>query len=97
MIVRIQNSIPQVKVTSFTIYIYIYIYIYVYIYNCKFLLQHPKDQSVDQRNNLPGQYIYCPGFFTDNIYIDLVTGQYKKYCPALAFDLPMQSGTYLIN
>ena len=48
MIVRIQNSIPQVKVTSS-------------IYNCKFLVQHPKDQSVDQRNHLPGQYIYFPG------------------------------------
>ena len=63
VIARIQNSIPQLKVTSFTIYIH--------IYNCKFLLQHPKDQSVDQRNYLPGQYLdialiprkyrYCPG------------------------------------
>ena len=52
MIVRIQNSIPQVKVTSSTIYIYII---------AKFLVQHPKDQSMDQRNHLPGQYIYCPG------------------------------------
>ena len=51
MIVRIQNSIPQVKVTSST------------------TLQHRKDQSVDQRNYLPGQYIYCPGSFPGNIYI----------------------------
>ena len=74
MIVRIQNSIPQVKVTSSAI-----------LYNCNFLLQHPKDQSVDQRNYLPGQYIQ---------YIALVSGKYKKYCPALAYDLPTQSGTY---
>ena len=45
-------------------------------------MQHPKDQSVDQRNHLPGQYIY----------IALVAGKYKKFTPALAFDPPMQSG-----
>ena len=35
-------------------------------------MQHPKDQSVDQRNHLPGQYIYCLGSFPGNIYIALV-------------------------
>ena len=58
-------------------------------------MQYPKDQSVDQRNHLPGQYIYCPGSFPGNIYTALVAdaGKYKKYCPALAFDPPTQSGT----
>ena len=32
-------------------------------------MQHPKDQSVDQRNHLPGHYIYCPSSFPGNIYI----------------------------
>ena len=81
MIVRIQNSTPQVKVTSST------------IYNCKFLVQHPKDQSVDQRNHHPGQYIYIALVPSRAIYIALVAGKYKKYCPAMAFDLPTQSGT----
>ena len=56
-------------------------------------MQHPKDQSVDQRNHLPGHYIYCPGSFPGNIYIALVAGKYKKHCPALAFDPPTQNGT----
>ena len=60
-------------------------------------MQYPKDQSVDQRNHLPGQYIYFPGSFLGNIYIALVAGKYKKYCAALAFDLPTQSGTYCYN
>ena len=30
-----------------------------------------------------------------HIYIALVAGQYKKYCSALAFDLPTQSGTFM--
>ena len=59
-------------------------------------MQHPKDQSVDQRNHLPGQYTYCPNSFPGNIYIALVAGKYMKYCPALAFDPPTQSGTYRV-
>ena len=31
-------------------------------------------------------------------HIAMVAGQYKIHCPALAFDLPIQSGTYqLVN
>ena len=37
---------------------------------------------MDQRNHLPEQYLG----------IALVAGKYKIHCPALAFDLPMQSG-----
>ena len=45
------------------------------------------DQSGYQRiteSHFPGQYLD----------IALVTGQYKIYCPAMAFDLPTQSVTY---
>ena len=80
MIVRTQNTSKSYKL--------------YYIYNWKFLLQHPKDQSVDHRNHLPGQYLdiaLVPGQYLD---IALVTGKYKKYCPASVFDLSMQSGTY---
>ena len=64
MIVRIQNSIPQVK--SYNLYIYV-------IEN---FLQHPKDQSVDQRNYLPRQYLdiaLIPGQY---LGITLVAGKY---------------------
>ena len=44
-------------------------------------MQKPSDQSVDQRKDVPGQYLD----------IALVAGQYKIYFPAMAFDLPTQS------
>ena len=73
MIVRIQNSTPQVKVTSSTIYII-----------ASFLCSILKIKVWIKETTFPG-----------NIYIALVAGKYKKYCPALAFDPPMQSGTLL--
>ena len=44
-------------------------------------MQKPTDQSVDQRKDVPTQYLD----------IVLVAGQYKIYCPAMAFDPPTQS------
>ena len=44
-------------------------------------MQQPTDQSVDQREYVPGQYLD----------IALVPRQYKTYCPALAFDPLMRS------
>ena len=46
-------------------------------------MQQPTYQSVDQRKDVPGQYLD----------IALVAGQYKIYCPAMTFDLPTQSVT----
>ena len=72
MIVRIQNSIPQVKVTSSTIYII-----------TSFLCSILKIKVWIKETTFPG-----------NIYIALFAGKYKKYCPALAFDLPTQIGAF---
>ena len=47
-------------------------------------MQQPTDQSVDQSKDVPWQYLD----------IALVAGQYKIYCPAMAFDPPTQSVTY---
>ena len=50
-------------------------------------------QLTDQRKYVPGQYLdiaLVPGQYLD---IALVAGQYKIYCPAMAFDPPMQSVT----
>ena len=47
-------------------------------------MQQSTDQSVGQRKDVPRQYLD----------IALVPGQYKIYCPAMAFDPPMQSVTY---
>ena len=44
-------------------------------------MQQPTDQSVDHRKDVSGQYLD----------IALVVGQYKIYCPAMAFDPPTQS------
>ena len=55
-----------------------------HILNWKFLMQQPTDQSVGQRKDVPGQYLD----------IALVAGQYKIYCPAMAFYPPTQSVTY---
>ena len=57
-------------------------------------MQQPTDQSVDQRKDVPGQYLdiaLVPGKYLD---ISVVAGQYKIYSPAMAFDLPTQSVTY---
>ena len=54
-------------------------------------MEQPTDQSVDQRKDVPGQYLdiaLVPGQCLD---IALVAGQYMLYCPALAFDPSMQS------
>ena len=48
-------------------------------------MQQPTDESVDQRKDVPGQYLD----------ITLVAGQYKIYCPAMSFDPPTQSVTYV--
>ena len=51
-------------------------------------MQQPTNQSVAQRIDIPGQYLASfPGS------IALVAGQYKIYCPAMAFDLLRQSVT----
>ena len=47
-------------------------------------MQQPTDQSAGQIKNVLGQYLD----------IALVPGQYKIYCPTMAFDPPMQSVTY---
>ena len=60
-------------------------------------MQQPTDQSVDQRKDVPRQYLdiaLVPGQYLD---IALVAGQYKIYCPAMSFDPPTQSVTYCIN
>ena len=58
-------------------------------------MQQPTDQSIGQTKDVPGQYLdiaLIPGQFLD---IALVAGQYKIHCPAVAFDPPMQSFTYV--
>ena len=57
------------------------------------------DQKVDERmteNHLPGQYLDIA--LTAGQYLDIAleAGQYKIYCPAKAFDLPTQSGIYIM-
>ena len=49
-------------------------------------MQQLTDQSVDQRKDVPRQYLD----------IVLVAGQYiyMMFCPAMAFDPPTQSVTY---
>ena len=56
-------------------------------------MQQPADQSVDQRKDVPGQYLDIALIPEQYLDIALVAGQYKIYCPAVAFDLPMQSVT----
>ena len=53
-------------------------------------MQQPTNQSVDQRKDVAGQFV--PRQYLDTA---LVAGQYKIYCPAMAFDLPTQSVTYI--
>ena len=49
-------------------------------------MQQPTDQSVGQRKDVPGQYL--------DIAL-VAAGQYKIYCPAMAFDPPTQSVIYI--
>ena len=54
------------------------------------------DQKITE-SHLPGQYLdiaLLPGQYLD---IALAAGQYKIYFPALAFDLPTQTVTYLFK
>ena len=54
-------------------------------------MQQLTGKSVDQRKDVPGQYLniaLVPGQYLD---IALVAGQYKIYCPGMAFDPPTQS------
>ena len=58
-------------------------------------MQQLTDQSVGQRKDVPGQYLdiaFIPRQYLD---IALVAGKYKIYCPAMAFDPPTQSVTYV--
>ena len=57
-------------------------------------MQQPTDQSVDQRKDVPGQYLDIALVPRQCLDIALVAGQYKIYCPAMAFDLPTQSVAY---
>ena len=50
-------------------------------------MQQPTDQSVGQRKDIPEKYL-------DNA---LVVGQYKIYCPVMAFDLPTQNVTFAFD
>ena len=81
MIVRIQNSIPQVKVTSSTIYII-----------ASFLCCILKIKVWIKETTFPGNI--CIALAPSRAIYALVVGKYKKYCPALAFDPPTQSGIY---
>ena len=83
MIVRIQNSIPQVQVTSSTIYIIV-----------SFLCSILKIKVWIKGTTFLGN-IYITLVRSWAIYIALVAGKYKKYCPALAFDPPTQSGIFI--
>ena len=56
-------------------------------------MQQPTDQSVDQRKDVPGQYLDIALVPRQYLDIALVAGQYKIYFPAMAFDLPTQSVT----
>ena len=47
-------------------------------------MQQATDQSIGQRKDVPRE---C-------LDIALVAGQYKIYCPVMAFDRPTQSVTY---
>ena len=56
-------------------------------------MQQPTDQSVDQRKDVPRQYLdiaLIPGKYLD---IALVAEQYKLYCPAMSFYPPKQNVT----
>ena len=60
-------------------------------------MQQPTDQSVDQRKDVPGQYLDIALVLGQYLDIDLVAGQYKIYCPAMAFDPPTQSVIYILH
>ena len=52
------------------------------------------DQKITE-SHLPGQYLDIAHLPRQYLDIALAAGQYKIYCPALAFDLPTQSVTYI--
>ena len=54
-------------------------------------MQQPTDQSIDQRKDVPGQYLDIALVPRQYLDIALAPGQYKTYCPALAFDPLMRS------
>ena len=63
-------------------------------------MQQPTDQSVDLRKDVPRQYRqYLDIALIPRQHLDtaLVAGQYKIYCPAMAFDLSTQSVTYYVT
>ena len=60
-------------------------------------MQQPTDQDVRQRKEVPRPYldtILVPGQY---LGISLVAGKCKIYCPAMAFDPPKQSVTFINN
>ena len=58
-------------------------------------MQQPIDQSVGQRMDVPGQYLDIALIPRQYLDIALVARQHKIYCPAMAFDFPMQC--YIIS
>ena len=62
-----------------------------YIRN-EFFITVPYRSRLDQKFNQRLAKSHLPGQCLD---IALEPGQYKMYCPAKAFDLPMQSVTYM--
>ena len=54
-------------------------------------MQQLTDQSVDQRKDVPGQYLDIALVSRQYLDIALVAGQYKIYCPTMAFDPPTKS------
>ena len=56
-------------------------------------MQQPTDESVDQRKDVPGQYLDISLIPRQYLDIALVAGKYIIYCPAMAFDPPTQSVT----
>ena len=58
-------------------------------------MQQPTDQCVGQGKDVPGQYLDIALILGQFLDIALVAGKYKIYCPAMAFDPPTQSVTYV--
>ena len=55
-------------------------------------VEQPSDQRLDQKVDKRMTENYLPGKYLGIDRIALKAGQYKIYCPAKAFDPPMQSG-----
>ena len=67
-------------------------------------VEQPSDQRLDHKvdermteNQLPGQYLDIALAAGQYLDIALEAGQYKIYYPAKAFDLPTQSGIYILE